>query len=125
MAQSLNTRVDLAIKATSFSGLATYGDVMVGDRAFEFYNERNVEDFIQIPWGEVDHVAASVMADGKLIPRFAIFTCAGETPFTFSTKDNKATLRAMRAYLGEDKLLRSPSFLQVMGFGVKRLLHRG
>ena len=33
MAQSLNTRVDLAIKATSFSGLATYGDVMVGDRA--------------------------------------------------------------------------------------------
>ena len=38
MAQSQNTRVDFTIKATSYHGLTTYGDVMVGDRAFEFYN---------------------------------------------------------------------------------------
>ena len=58
MAQSQNSSVDLAIKATSFQGLTTYGDVMVGNAAFEFYNERNPEDYIQIPWDQVDYVAA-------------------------------------------------------------------
>ena len=48
MAQSQNSSVDLAIKATSFQGLTTYGDVMVGNAAFEFYNERNPEDYIQL-----------------------------------------------------------------------------
>ncbi len=47
---------------------------MVGDRAFEYYNEKNVEDYIQIPWDQIDHVAASVKFGGRLIPRFAICT---------------------------------------------------
>ena len=38
MAQSQKSKVDLTIKATSFAGIGTYGDVMVGDVAFEFYN---------------------------------------------------------------------------------------
>ena len=54
MAQSQNTKVDFSIKATSLNGLTNYGDVMVGDKAFEFYNEKNKEDFIQIPWEEID-----------------------------------------------------------------------
>ena len=37
MAQSLNSKVDLTIKATSFAGLSTNGNVMVGNKAFEFY----------------------------------------------------------------------------------------
>ena len=40
MAQSQNTKVDFSIKATSLNGLTNYGDVMVGDKAFEFYNEK-------------------------------------------------------------------------------------
>ena len=56
MAQSLNSKVDLTIKATSFAGLSTNGNVMVGNKAFEFYNERNVEDCIQIPWDTIDRV---------------------------------------------------------------------
>ena len=123
MAQSPNSSVDLAIKATSFQGLTTYGDVMVGNAAFEFYNERNPEDYIQIPWDQVDYVAAEVLP-GKKIARFAIFT-KENGHFSFSTRDNKATLRAMRAYVPEDRLQRSPSFADVMKAGAKSLLHLG
>ena len=123
MAQSQNSSVDLAIKATSFQGLTTYGDVMVGNAAFEFYNERNPEDYIQIPWDQVDYVAAEVLP-GKKTARFAIFT-KENGHFSFSTRDNKATLRAMRAYVPEDRLQRSPSFADVMKAGAKSLLHLG
>lgn len=123
MAQSQNSSVDLALKATSFQGLTTYGDVMVGNAAFEFYNEKNPEDYIQIPWDQVDYVAAEVLP-GKKIARFAIFT-KENGHFSFSTRDNKATLRAMRAYISEDRLQRSPSFADVMKAGAKSLLHLG
>ena len=123
MAQSQNSSVDLALKATSFQGLTTYGDVMVGNAAFEFYNEKNPEDYIQIPWDQVDYVAAEVLP-GRRIARFAIFT-KENGHFSFSTRDNKATLRAMRAYIPEDRLQRSPSFADVMKAGAKSLLHLG
>ena len=123
MAQSQNSKVDLTIKATSFQGLGTYGDVMVGNAAFEFYNEKNPEDYIQIPWSEIDYVAAEVLP-GKKISRFAIFT-KENGHFAFSTRDNKACLRAMRAYVPEDRLQRSPSFLDVVKAGAKSLTHLG
>ena len=94
MAQSQNTKVEFTIKATSMHGLTTYGDVMLGDVAFEFYNDKNPEDYIQIPWKEIDHVAAEVLP-GKKISRFAIFT-KENGHYTFSTRDNTATLRAVR-----------------------------
>lgn len=123
MAQSQNSTVDFTAKATSFQGLGTYGDVMVGNAAFEFYNEKNPEDYIQIPWGEVDYVAAEVLP-GKKISRFAIFT-KESGHFTFSTRDNKACLRAMGAYVPADRLQRSPSFLDVVKAGAKSLTHLG
>ena len=123
MVQSQNTKVDYTVRASSLSGVATYGDVMVGDRAFEFYNERNKEDFIQIPWDEVDYVAAEVLP-GKKIVRFAIFT-KENGHFDFSTRDNKATLRAMREHLPEDLLQRSPSLLDVLKAGVRSLSRLG
>lgn len=103
-------------------GLSKYGNVMVGDKAFEFYNERNPEDYIQIPWGEVDYVAASVMF-GRWIPRFAIFT-KENGQYSFSTKNNKRTLRAVRAYVPADRLVKSPTFFGVVKQGIKHLLHR-
>lgn len=54
MAQSQNSTVDLATPATCLMGLTSHGNVMVGNKAFEYYNERNPEDYIQIPWDEVD-----------------------------------------------------------------------
>ena len=106
MAQSQNTKVDLTIPATMFVGLTTTGSMMVGDKALEYYNERNVEDYIQIPWDQIDHVAASVMFGGRLIPRFAIFT-KQNGHYAFSTRNNHATLRAIRDHVGNEKVVRS------------------
>ena len=65
MAQSLNTKVDLVMDATSFHGMNNYGKIMIGDKGFEYYNEKKMNDYIQIPWEEVDYVIASVMFKGK------------------------------------------------------------
>ena len=112
MAISMNTSVEYSSKATFLQGFTTYGDVMVGDKAFEFYNEKNKEDFVQIPWEEIDYVSAEVLGK-KNIVRFAIFT--------FSTRDNRATLRAVREHVPADRLLRSPNALQVAKMGVKSI----
>ena len=97
MVQSLNTKVDLTVKATSYLGLANYGEVMVGDKAFEFYNEKNIRDYIQIPWEEVNCVMASVMFKGKWIPRFAVVT-KNNGNFTFSSHRQAGMRSEDRSY---------------------------
>ena len=92
MAQSINTKVDMVVKGTSFHGMNNYGNIMVGDKGFEYYNGRKVSDYIQIPWEEVDYVIASVLFKGRYIPRFAIQTKRNGT-FTFSSKKPKELLR--------------------------------
>lgn len=128
MAQSQNTKVDLTLRATSFMGLAEYGNMMIGDRALEFYNERNVEDYIQIPWDQIDHIAASVMLGGRVIARWAVFVKGGSS-YSFSTRDNRAALRAIRDHIGAEKLVRSATFLGVIRAGLagigRRLFRRG
>lgn len=98
MVESKNTKVDLTANATWFRALSTYGKVMVGDKAFEFYNDRNVSDYVQIPWQEVTYVVADVYFHGRYIPRFEIRTRANGK-FIFTTRDNKKTLRAIRQYV--------------------------
>ena len=123
MVQSLNTKVDFTIKATSYLGLANYGKIMIGDKAFEFYNEKNVRDYIQIPWEEVNYVMASVMFKGKWIPRFAVATKSNGN-FIFSSRDNKALLRAVNKYIASENLVRSLSFFQVIKRGFKAIFTR-
>ncbi len=113
MVQSLNTKVDLTINATSFMGLNDYGKIMVGDKAFEFYNDRDTRKFIQIPWEEVDYVVASVMFKGKWIPRYAIQTKKNGT-YSFSSKEPKKVLRAIREYVDPNHMVQSLSFFQVL-----------
>ncbi|MST87712.1 DUF956 family protein [Lactobacillus porci] len=103
MAQSMNKTVDLAVRGTWFRAMSTYGKVMIGDEAFEFYNEKNVEDYIQIPWDQVTYVVADVHFKGKYIPRFAIRT-KKDGEFIFATKDPKRTLRAIRKYVPADHM---------------------
>ncbi|QIL45756.1 DUF956 family protein [Vagococcus coleopterorum] len=123
MVQSLNTKVDLAIDATSFTGLTDYGKVMIGDKAFEFYNDRDPNKFIQIPWEEVDYVIASVMFKGKWIPRYAVQTKANGT-YTFSSKQPKKVLRAIREYVDPSHMTKSLSMLDVLKRAFKSMFKK-
>ncbi|KIO65986.1 MULTISPECIES: DUF956 family protein [Bacillaceae] len=118
MVQSINTKVDLVIDATSHLGLPEYGKIMIGDKGFEFYNDRDARKFIQIPWEEVDYVIASVMFKGKWIPRYAIQTKRNGT-FSFSSKEPKKVLRAIREYVDPKQMVQSLSFFDVVKRGLK------
>lgn len=113
MVQSLNTKIDLVMNATAFTGLTDYGEIMVGDKGFEFYNARDARKFIQIPWEEVDYVIASVMFKGKWIPRYAIQTKKNGT-VTFSSKQPKKVLRAIGEYIDSDHMVHSLGFFDVI-----------
>ena len=94
MAQSINTRVDVVVEATSYQGLTNYGKIMVGDK-------------------EVDYVIASVMFKGKKIPRYAIQTKKNGT-YSFASKEPKKVLRAINQYIPSERLVRSLSFFDVL-----------
>ena len=123
MVQSINTKVDLTTNATSYLGITDYGKIMIGDKGFEFYNDRDARKFIQIPWEEVDQVIASVMFKGKWIPRFAIKSKRNCT-YTFSAKDPKKVLRAIRNYVDPSNMVRSLSLLDVVKRGMKNIFKR-
>lgn len=123
MVQSINTKVDLVIDATAFTGLTDYGKIMIGDRGFEFYHVRDTRKFVQIPWEEIDYVIASVMFKGKWIPRYAIQTKKNGT-YTFSSKEPKKVLRAIRKYVDPSRMVQSLSFFDVVKRGVKSIFKR-
>ncbi|MGN0482876.1 MAG: DUF956 family protein [Lachnospiraceae bacterium] len=120
MAQSINREVDLVMNGVSFHGLDNYGKIMVGDAGFEFYNDNNVEDYIQIPWTEVDYIIASVVGHGKKIPRFAVQTKKNGT-YSFSAREPKKLLAEIRknGYVPSDHLVRSLTLVQV----IKKRMH--
>ncbi|EOH97971.1 DUF956 family protein [Enterococcus pallens] len=123
MVQSINTQVDLVMNATSHMGMTDYGKIMIGDKGFEFFNDRDARKFIQIPWEEVDQVIASVMFKGKWIPRYAIQTKKNGT-FTFSSKEPKRVLRAIREYVDPNHMVQSLSFWDVVKRGFKSRFSR-
>ena len=123
MVQSLNTKVDLVVDAISFAGLADYGQIMIGDKGFEFYNSSDYRKFIQISWEEVDYVIASVMFKGKWIPRYAIKTKKNGT-YSFSSKDTKKVLRTVRKYVDANRIVKSLSFFDVVKREVKALFKK-
>ena len=50
MVKSLNTEMAHTTKGTWFREGPIYGNIMVGDKAFEFYNDTKLQDYVQIPW---------------------------------------------------------------------------
>ncbi|MCO6552499.1 MAG: DUF956 family protein [Gilliamella sp.] len=113
MVQSLNTKIDLTMKATAFAGLSEYGNIIIGDKAFEFYHQHDPRKYIQIPWNEIDYVIASVLLGGRWIPRYSIQTKKNGT-FTFASKEPKKVLKAIRVYVDGQKMVRSLGFFDVL-----------
>ncbi|MBF0780191.1 MULTISPECIES: DUF956 family protein [unclassified Granulicatella] len=113
MAKSQNTQVLFVTKANSFhSGLgAKHGNVMIGDKAFEFYNEKNPEDFIQIPWQEIALVRAQVFFRNKYIRGFYIDTKQNGT-FNFVVYKAGKSLKMMREFIGNEKIVKQPSIFK-------------
>ena len=123
MVQSINTKVDLVMNATSHSGISQYGKIMIGDKGFEFFNDRDARKFYQIPWEEVDYINASIMFKGKWIPRYAIQTKRNGT-FSFSSKDPKKVLRTIREYVDPKHMVQTLSFFEIIKRALKRLFKK-
>ena len=88
MVKSLNTEMAHTTKGTWFREGPIYGNIMVGNKAFEFYNDTKLQDYVQIPWDEITYVIADVYFGGKFIPRFEIRTKQMTFPFCQSKKQN-------------------------------------
>ncbi|MCH4168767.1 MAG: DUF956 family protein [Streptococcaceae bacterium] len=108
MAISLNQKVLFSTKANSFnSGLGNkHGNILIGNQAFEFYNDRNPEDFIQIPWKEVTKVRAQIYFGNRYIRGFFIDTKDAGT-FNFVVKDAGKALKTMRDFIGNEKIVKN------------------
>ena len=97
LVERLNQNIEFSNKATAFHGLDTYGYIMVGEKGIEYYNERTLQDYIQI----------------RYIPRIAIRTNYNGD-FPFSVRQPRAFLRACRNHFPAEKIVRSLNFAQVI-----------
>ena len=92
--ESINTKAEFTCSGVSYHSIvAVVGKFMLGDKGFEFYNDRNVRDFIQIPWDNIEAAGANV--HGRRVSRhFEIYTDAGK--FLFASKESGKILKIMR-----------------------------
>lgn len=113
MAQSLNTKVDLTTDALSYLGFSQYGKVMIGDTAFEFFNERNVESNMQFPWKSIERVEGNISKSFRghaTVGRHFSIVLHNGKKIHFSSKDAGKILKFAREYLGNDKVVKAPRF---------------
>ena len=112
MVQSQNTQVAGTSTANLMSGGlgSKHGDLLIGDRAIEFYNQRNPSDFLQIPWQEIVRVRAQIFFQDRYIRGFFTDT-KDHGSFNFVVKDAGHCLKLMRNYLSNEQIVRNkPTF---------------
>ena len=113
MAQSLNKTVEFHTTGVSYLGVGgKVGKILVGNAAFEFYADANVEDYIQIPWQEIERIGANV-SGRKIYTR--------ESKFLFASKDSGKILKIAREHLGNDKIVKLPTLIQIITAKIKNL----
>ena len=119
MAQSQHKTVEFQTKGGSYLGLGNkVGKFLLGDVALEFYADKNVEDYVQIPWSSIDKIGANV--SGKKISRhFEVYTDKGR--FLFASKDVGRILKLAREHVGNEKVVKLPTLLQMLGRFFKNL----
>ncbi|GHU36149.1 hypothetical protein FACS1894192_02150 [Bacilli bacterium] len=124
MVKSLNTQVILTTQAISYLTIgANYGKLLIGDKAFEFFNDVNVADFIQIPWESIHHVEGVVTRQNKISRQFIIVlnrqgNSKRQNHLRFSSKDAGKVLKLVREHIGNDKVVKAPTLVSK----VKKLL---
>lgn len=123
MVEALNAQVELVEKGTYFTAFSAYGKILVGEKGFEFYDDRNIENYVQIPWDEIDIVVASLLFGGKWIPRFRIQT-KRDGSFTFAAQQPKRVLKAMTNHIDPNHVVRALTFSQNLIRNIKTLLSR-
>ena len=112
MAQSLNSTVELTTTGVSYLGMGgTVGKFLLGNKGLEFYSDANVEDYIQIPWENIEKIGANVSRN-KVSRHFEVFTDKGK--FLFASKDSGKILKVARQHIGNDKVVRMLTLVQVL-----------
>ena len=117
--QSLNSVAEFSCSGVSYHGITpTVGKIMLGDKGFEYYNDKNIQDFIQIPWGNIEQAGANV--HGRRVSRhFEIYTDSGK--FLFSSKQSGKILKIIREHIGNENVIRLRTMIQVIIFRFKKL----
>lgn len=112
MAQSLNSTVELTTTGVSYLGMGgKVGKFLLGNKGLEFYSDANVEDYIQIPWENIEKIGANVFRN-KVSRHFEVFTDKGK--FLFASKDSGKILKVARQHIGNDKVVRMLTLVQVL-----------
>ena len=112
MAQSLNPTVELTTTGVSYLGMGgKVGKFLLGNKGLEFYSDANVEDYIQIPWENIEKIGANVSRN-KVSRHFEVFTDKGK--FLFASKDSGKILKVARQHIGNDKVVRMLTLVQVL-----------
>ena len=112
MAQSLNSTVELTTTGVSYLGMGgKEGKFLLGNKGLEFYSNANVEDYIQIPWENIEKIGANVSRN-KVSRHFEVFTDKGK--FLFASKDSGKILKVARQHIGNDKVVRMLTLVQVL-----------
>ena len=116
MAQSINPTVELTTTGVSYLGMGgKVGKFLLGNKGLEFYSDANVEDYIQIPWENIEKIGANVSRN-KVSRHFEVFTDKGK--FLFASKDSGKILKVARQHIGNDKVIRMLTLVQII---IKRL----
>ena len=116
MAQSINSTVELTTTGVSYLGMGgKVGKFLLGNKGLEFYSDANVEDYIQIPWENIEKIGANVSRN-KVSRHFEVFTDKGK--FLFASKDSGNILKVARQHIGNDKVIRMLTLVQII---IKRL----
>ncbi|SDQ63527.1 DUF956 family protein [Streptococcus equinus] len=112
MAQSINSTVELTTTGVSYLGMGgKVGKFLLGNKGLEFYSDANVEDYIQIPWENIEKIGANVSRN-KVSRHFEVFTDKGK--FLFASKDSGKILKVARHHIGNDKVVRMLTLVQVL-----------
>ncbi|MCO4526250.1 hypothetical protein Si107_01566 [Streptococcus infantarius subsp. infantarius] len=112
MAQSLNSTVELTTTGVSYLGMGgKVGKFLLGNKGLEFYSNANVEDYIQIPWENIEKIGANISRN-KVSRHFEVFTDKGK--FLFASKDSGKILKVARQHIGNDKVVRMLTLVQVL-----------